>query len=113
MALTTPDAVRNRDVFSAVGWTWGATTPSGGPPLVLVGLVAVTALGGDFETSLGSVVRALSNMGPALGEAGPTANFAAAFSLPARRRFDVRGSARPTDRFAPTHIRRWSGVWRI
>ena len=52
--------------------------------LVMVGLVAVTALGGDFETSLGSVVSALSNMGPALGEAGPTANFAAAFSLPAR-----------------------------
>lgn len=52
--------------------------------LVLVGLVAVTALGGDFETSLGAVVGALSNMGPALGEAGPTANFAAPFTLPAR-----------------------------
>ncbi len=52
--------------------------------LVLVGLVAVTALGGDFESSLGAVVGALSNMGPALAEAGPTSTFADAFNLPAR-----------------------------
>ncbi len=52
--------------------------------LVLVGLVVVTALGGDLETTLGAVVSALGNMGPALGEAGPTANFADTFSQPAR-----------------------------
>ena len=52
--------------------------------LVLGGLLAVTALGGDLETSLGSVVSALGNMGPALGEAGPTSNYAVAFSQPAR-----------------------------
>jgi len=52
--------------------------------LVIAGLLAVTALGGDLETSLGSVVSALGNMGPALGEAGPTSNYAVAFSQPAR-----------------------------
>ena len=52
--------------------------------LVVAGLLAVTALGGDVETSLGSVVSALGNMGPALGEAGPTSNYAVAFSQPAR-----------------------------
>ena len=52
--------------------------------LVLAGLLAVTALGGELETSLGSVVSALGNMGPALGEAGPTSNYAVAFSQPAR-----------------------------
>ena len=52
--------------------------------LVVVGLLAVTALGAELETSLGAVVSALGNMGPALGEAGPTANYAAAFGLPAR-----------------------------
>ena len=52
--------------------------------LVLGGLLAVTALGGELETSLGSVVSALGNMGPALGEAGPTSNYAVAFSQPAR-----------------------------
>ena len=52
--------------------------------LVMVGLLAVTSLGGELETSLGAVVSALGNMGPALGEAGPTSNYAAAFSQPAR-----------------------------
>jgi trk system potassium uptake protein TrkH len=52
--------------------------------LVLGGLVTVTALGGDLETTLGAVVGSLGNMGPALNEAGPTANFADAFSQPAR-----------------------------
>ena len=52
--------------------------------LVIAGLLAVTALGGELETSLGSVVSALGNMGPALGEAGPTSNYAVAFSQPAR-----------------------------
>ena len=52
--------------------------------LVAGGLLAVTALGGDFESSLGAVVAALGNMGPALNEAGPTSNYAVAFSQPAR-----------------------------
>ncbi len=52
--------------------------------LVLGGLLAVTSLGGDLETSLGAVFSALGNMGPALGEAGPTSNYAVAFSQPAR-----------------------------
>lgn len=52
--------------------------------LVGIGMLAVTALGGQFETSFGAVVSALSNMGPALGEAGPTSSFSTAFSQPAR-----------------------------
>ena len=52
--------------------------------LVVSGLLALSALGGDFETSLGAVVSALGNMGPALGEAGPTSNYAHAFGEPAR-----------------------------
>ena len=52
--------------------------------LVIGGLLAVTALGGDLESSLGAVVSALGNMGPALGEAGPASNYAVAFSQPAR-----------------------------
>ena len=52
--------------------------------LVITGLLAVTALGGDFVSALGGVVSALGNMGPALNEAGPTSNYAAAFSQPAR-----------------------------
>jgi len=52
--------------------------------LVLGGVVVVTALGGELETSLGAVVGSLGNMGPALNEAGPTASFADAFNQPAR-----------------------------
>ena len=52
--------------------------------LVVSGLLVLTALGGDFETSLGSVVSALGNMGPALDQAGPTSNYAHAFGQPAR-----------------------------
>ena len=52
--------------------------------LVLGGVVVVTALGGELETTLGAVVGSLGNMGPALNEAGPTSNFAVAFSQPAR-----------------------------
>jgi trk system potassium uptake protein TrkH len=52
--------------------------------LIIMGLVAVTALEGDLESSLGAVVSALGNMGPALGDAGPTSNYAVAFSQPAR-----------------------------
>ncbi len=52
--------------------------------LVILGVLVVSALGGDFETTLGSVVSALGNMGPALGEAGPASNFSESFSQPAR-----------------------------
>ncbi|MEZ5244227.1 MAG: TrkH family potassium uptake protein [Acidimicrobiales bacterium] len=52
--------------------------------LVVLGIVVVTSLGGDFETSVGSVVGSLGGMGPGLGEAGPTASFSDAFSQPAR-----------------------------
>ena len=52
--------------------------------LVLTGIVILTALGGGFVESIGATVGALGNMGPALGSAGPTANFTEAFSEPAR-----------------------------
>ncbi|MDE0268902.1 MAG: TrkH family potassium uptake protein [Acidimicrobiaceae bacterium] len=52
--------------------------------LLVLGLLLVTALGGNFETTLGAVVSALGNMGPALGEAGPTNSFSSVFSQPAR-----------------------------
>ena len=46
--------------------------------------IVLTALDGGFIESIGAIVGALGNMGPALGEAGPTANFTEAFSEPAR-----------------------------
>lgn len=52
--------------------------------LVLVGVAVVTGLGGDLDASIGAVIGSLGNMGPALGEAGPTASFSGAFSQPAR-----------------------------
>ncbi|MEM9467999.1 MAG: TrkH family potassium uptake protein [Actinomycetota bacterium] len=52
--------------------------------LVLTGVVVLTALDGGLRESIGAIVGALGNMGPALGEAGPTANFTDAFSEPAR-----------------------------
>lgn len=52
--------------------------------IAVVGTIVITALGGDFITSASATISAMSNMGPALGEAGPTANFAVAFSRPAR-----------------------------
>ncbi|MDG2027547.1 MAG: TrkH family potassium uptake protein [Acidimicrobiales bacterium] len=52
--------------------------------LISVGVVLVTGLGGGFEESIGAVIGSLGNMGPALGEAGPTANFSDAFPEPAR-----------------------------
>ncbi len=52
--------------------------------LMMAGLLALTSLGGELETSLGAVVSTLGNMGPALGEAGPTSNYAVAFTQPAR-----------------------------
>ena len=52
--------------------------------LVLIGVLVVTGLGGDLDASIGAVLGSLGNMGPALGEAGPTASFSTAFSQPAR-----------------------------
>jgi len=47
------------------------------------GTVLVTLLGADLLTGLSGMVSAMSNMGPALGEAGPTSNFLV-FTRPAR-----------------------------
>lgn len=52
--------------------------------LVVAGLLAVTALGGDVEASISGVIGSLGNMGPAFGDAGPTATFQDAFPTPAR-----------------------------
>ncbi|MFQ5557197.1 MAG: TrkH family potassium uptake protein [Acidimicrobiales bacterium] len=52
--------------------------------LILGGVIAVTSLGGELESSIGAVVGSMGNMGPALNQAGPTASFAEAFSQPAR-----------------------------
>ncbi|MEM7140649.1 MAG: TrkH family potassium uptake protein [Actinomycetota bacterium] len=52
--------------------------------LVGVGAVILTVLGSDLENSVGAVISTLGNMGPALGDAGPTGNFDGAFSAPAR-----------------------------
>jgi len=41
----------------------------------VVGTIAITAMGTDPVTAGGSVVSAMGNMGPGLGEAGPTSNF--------------------------------------
>ena len=52
--------------------------------LICFGAVALTMLGADLETSIGTIVSVMGNMGPALGDAGPTSNYAEAFSEPAR-----------------------------
>ena len=52
--------------------------------LVVVGTMVVAALGTDLVTAAGGVIGSLGNMGPALGDAGPTASFADAYSTPAR-----------------------------
>ena len=51
--------------------------------LLAVGSVIVTLLGADLLTGLSGTLSAMSNMGPALGEAGPTSNFLV-FTRPAR-----------------------------
>ena len=38
--------------------------------------VALTAFGWDIESSVGAAASALGNIGPALGEFGPTDNYA-------------------------------------
>lgn len=52
--------------------------------LVVGGLFAVTALGGELEESISAVIGSLGNMGPAFGDGGPTATFQDAFPAPAR-----------------------------
>ena len=52
--------------------------------LVLSGIVLLTALSGGLVESVGAVMGSLGNMGPALGAAGPTANFTDVFTEPAR-----------------------------
>jgi len=52
--------------------------------LVVGGFLAVSWLGGGTEASLAGVIGSLGNMGPAYGDAGPTATFHAAFPTPAR-----------------------------
>jgi len=50
---------------------------------VLVGTLLVAATGADLITSASAAISAMSNMGPTLGDAGPTANFTV-FTRPAR-----------------------------
>ncbi len=52
--------------------------------VIVVGVMVVTALGGGLEESIGAVVSAVGNDGPAFGEAGPTASWSEVFSQPAR-----------------------------
>lgn len=52
--------------------------------LVVGGFLVVTWLGGEGEASIAGVIGSLGNMGPAYGEAGPTATFHTAFPTPAR-----------------------------
>ena len=51
--------------------------------LVILGTIAISALGNDLMTSVSGAISAMSNMGPALGEAGPTSNYLV-FSRPGR-----------------------------
>ena len=48
-----------------------------------VGTLIVASLGADPVTAVSGVISALSNMGPALGEAGPSSDFTV-FARPAR-----------------------------
>ena len=50
---------------------------------IAAGTTLIAASGADILTSLSGVISAMSNMGPALGEAGPTSNFLE-FTRPAR-----------------------------
>ncbi len=42
----------------------------------IVGTVIMSAFGLDFETAMGSVIATLGNIGPGIGDVGPSANFA-------------------------------------
>ena len=52
--------------------------------LVVAGTLILTMLGSDLLTSLTGVFSALGNMGPGLGEIGPSSSFHDGFSAPAR-----------------------------
>jgi len=44
--------------------------------LFIVGIIVMSSLGLDFESSLGSVAASINNIGPGLGSVGPTDNYA-------------------------------------
>lgn len=44
--------------------------------IVLVSIVIMSSIGLDFETAIGSVVTCVGNIGPGLGDVGPSDNFA-------------------------------------
>ncbi|MBC8364450.1 MAG: TrkH family potassium uptake protein [Actinobacteria bacterium] len=50
----------------------------------VIGTLIVASLGTDLVTAFTGVIEALGNMGPAFGEAGPTASFVDGYSTPAR-----------------------------
>ena len=50
----------------------------------VLGTLLVAALGTDLVTAFTGVISALGNMGPAFGEAGPTASIVDGYSTPAR-----------------------------
>tara|TARA_Y100000746_G_scaffold218911_1_gene215891 strand:+ start:133 stop:1692 length:1560 start_codon:yes stop_codon:yes gene_type:complete len=52
--------------------------------LAVSGTIILTILDTDIVTAASGAVSALGNMGPALGEAGPTSSFAEAYSAPSR-----------------------------
>ena len=52
--------------------------------LVLSGVLLLTSVGGGLSESISACISALGNMGPALGAAGPTANYTEAFTEPGR-----------------------------
>ncbi len=72
-----PDAVPEEIVASALGFL---LLFSG---FLVGGTLLVAATGTDMLTSASAVISAMSNMGPALGEGGPTSNFLV-FTRPAR-----------------------------
>ena len=43
--------------------------------ITLLGTLLITATGAPFKESISGAISAMSNMGPALGDAGPTSNF--------------------------------------
>lgn len=52
--------------------------------LVVAGFLILTAFGAQLDTAIGASISALGNMGPALGEAGPTDSYADVFNQPSR-----------------------------
>lgn len=44
--------------------------------IVLISIVVMSSIGLDFETAVGSVVTCIGNIGPGLGDVGPSQNFA-------------------------------------